>query len=156
MERINDKKIHPTHQFEFRSKHSTLEKINSSSGQHHPLYSGIRRVLSSRVFGRKASLRLCLDRGDGRTVSNFEAQPQSPITLSYKRSRTRSYGKITRAPWCIRNDFLHSDLNWKQLKARSLTSRYESRLHSHVNVKTIKLLDVPPVRRLRRKFSLFT
>lgn len=65
--------------------------------------------------------------------------------------------KITGAPWFVRNDTLHADLKIETVAetAKRLTAKYERRLHNHVNIEAILLLEEPSVRRLQRRFPLF-
>jgi len=60
---------------------------------------------------------------------------------------------IVNAPWYIRNTDLHRDLNMEMVTAviRRFARKHETRLHQHVNVEAIQLLDNSAlVRRLKR------
>ena len=61
---------------------------------------------------------------------------------------------IVNAPWYIRNTDLHrDDLNMEMVTAviRRFAGKHEARLHQHVNVEAIQLLDNSAlVRRLKR------
>jgi hypothetical protein len=60
---------------------------------------------------------------------------------------------IVKASWYIRNTVLHRDLNMEMVTAsiRRFARKREARLHQHVNVETIPLLDNSAlVRRLKR------
>ncbi len=73
--------------------------------------------------------------------------------LILQRVQNNILRKITGAPWFIRNDSLHSDLQLeivKQLIAR-LANSYKKRLHQHPNTLAIQLLEAPPIIRLHRK-----
>jgi hypothetical protein len=50
---------------------------------------------------------------------------------------------IVNAPWYIRNVDLHRDLNMEMVMAviRRFAQNHEARLHQHVNVEAIQLLD---------------
>ena len=50
---------------------------------------------------------------------------------------------IVNAPWYIRNTDLHRDLNVEMVTAviRRFARKHEARLHHHVNVEAIQLLD---------------
>jgi hypothetical protein len=57
------------------------------------------------------------------------------------------------APWYIRNTDLHRNLNMEMVMAvtRRFARKHEERLHQHVNVEAIQLLDNSAlVRRLKR------
>jgi hypothetical protein len=57
------------------------------------------------------------------------------------------------APWYVRNVDLHRDLNMVMVTAaiRRFARKHEARLHHHVNVEAIQLLDNSAlVRRLKR------
>ena len=60
---------------------------------------------------------------------------------------------IVNAPWYIRNTDLHRDLSMEMVTAviRRFARKHEARLHQHVNVEAIQLLDNSAlVRRLKR------
>jgi hypothetical protein len=60
---------------------------------------------------------------------------------------------ILNAPWYVRNVDLHRDLNMEMVMAaiRRFARKHEARLHQHVNVEVIQLLDNSAlVRRLKR------
>jgi hypothetical protein len=61
---------------------------------------------------------------------------------------------MVNAPWYIRNNDLHRDLqvNVVSSEIQRFAQKHEGRLHHHENVETIKLLDnMGLVRRLQRK-----
>ena len=58
------------------------------------------------------------------------------------------------APWYVRNDMLHRDLNIPHVKdvIRNIAKKHYDRLAAHRNPKAIRLLDYPShLRRLQRK-----
>ena len=60
---------------------------------------------------------------------------------------------IVNAPWYIRNTDLHRDLNMEMVTTaiRPFARKHEARLHQHVNVEAIQVLDNSAlVRRLKR------
>jgi cephalosporin-C deacetylase-like acetyl esterase len=61
---------------------------------------------------------------------------------------------MVRAPWYIRNNDLHRDLQVDVVSSeiQMFALKHEGRLHHHENVETIQLLDnTCIVRRIRRK-----
>lgn len=60
---------------------------------------------------------------------------------------------IVNAPWYIRNDDLHRDLNIQVVSEiiKKYAEAHQQRLHHHVNVEAIQLLDHTDIkRRLKR------
>jgi thiazole synthase ThiGH ThiG subunit len=60
---------------------------------------------------------------------------------------------VVNAPWYIKNTDLHRDLNMEMVTAaiRRFDRKHEERLHQHVNVEAIQLLDNSALmRRLKR------
>lgn len=57
------------------------------------------------------------------------------------------------APWYVRNSDLHRDLGMATVTSeiQRFAIKHEERLHHHVNVEAIQLLDVHGMRRLKRK-----
>jgi hypothetical protein len=68
---------------------------------------------------------------------------------------------IVNAPWYVRNEDFHRDLNMQMVTAaiRHFARKHEARLHQHVNDEAIQLLDNSAlVRRLKhtKHFELFS
>jgi hypothetical protein len=64
---------------------------------------------------------------------------------------------MVNAPWYIRNNDLHKDLlvDFVSSEIQRFAQKHEERLHRHVNIEAIQLLDnVDIVRRLQRKNPL--
>jgi hypothetical protein len=77
---------------------------------------------------------------------------QSTIAV-IQRFQNKVLRDIVNAPWYIRNTDLHRDLNMEMVTAaiRRFARKHEARLHQHVNVEAIQLLDNSAlVRRLKR------
>jgi hypothetical protein len=77
---------------------------------------------------------------------------QSTISVIH-RFQNKVLRDTENAPWYIRNTDLHRDLNMEMVTAsiRRFARKHEERLHQHVNVEAIQLLDNSAlVRRLKR------
>lgn len=59
---------------------------------------------------------------------------------------------ITDAPWYVRNVDLHRDLEMPTVveEIRNFARKHDGRLHAHVNIEALQLLDRHPMRRLKR------
>jgi hypothetical protein len=78
---------------------------------------------------------------------------QSNIVI-IQRSQNKILRNIVKAPWYIRNNDLHRDLEVDVVSSEilRLAQKHEERLHLHENVEAIQLLDnMGIVRRLQRK-----
>lgn len=64
--------------------------------------------------------------------------------------------KMVGAPFYVRNETLHSDLQINPVKevVKKHLATYERRLHRHPNTLAIQLLEEPPCRRLKRRMPL--
>lgn len=74
-------------------------------------------------------------------------------TLIIQRFQNKVLREIANAPWYVRNDDLHRDLNIEFVETviKKYAEAHEQRLHHHVNVEAIQLLDnTDIVRRLQR------
>jgi Reverse transcriptase (RNA-dependent DNA polymerase) len=70
-----------------------------------------------------------------------------------QRSQNKILRNITNAPWYVRNSDLHRDLGIGTVEEiiKTYAKSHEERLHQHVNVEAIQLLDTTSVeRRLKR------
>jgi hypothetical protein len=71
-----------------------------------------------------------------------------------QRFQNKVLRNIVKAPWYIRNNDLHRDLEVDVVSSeiQRFAQKHEERLHHHENVEAIQLLDnVGIVRRLQRK-----
>lgn len=59
---------------------------------------------------------------------------------------------IVNAPWYARNKNIHRDLKIETVEAeiKNFAQKYEARLHDHVNIEAIQLLEPSQLRRLKR------
>ena len=75
-----------------------------------------------------------------------------------QRFQSKTLRMITKAPWYIRNDNIHKDLNMRKVKdeIKRKSNRHLNRLSNHSNVEAICLLDEShEVRRLKRHQVLY-
>jgi hypothetical protein len=85
-------------------------------------------------------------------VFNFGVVPAKATEISYNGSRIE-YSGIVDAPWDIRNDNLHKDLDVATVACviKQYAQGHEQRLHRHINVETLQLLHNDGLtRRLQR------
>lgn len=71
-----------------------------------------------------------------------------------QRYQSKTLRMIMKAPWYITNKNIHSDVNMKTVaeEIKSRSSKYLARLHNHVNVLAITLLDESQeIKRLKRR-----
>ena len=77
---------------------------------------------------------------------------QSNVNI-IQRFQNKVLREIVNATWCLRNDNLHRDLEMEFVfkEINKFAESHEKRLHHHVNVEAIQLLDnTDIVRRLKR------
>jgi hypothetical protein len=77
----------------------------------------------------------------------------SSYVFVIQRFQNKVLRDIVNAPWYVRNVELHRDLNMEMVTAaiQRFARKPEARLHQHVNVEAIQLLDNSClVRRLKR------
>ena len=85
-------------------------------------------------------------------IQLWECAAQSTIAV-IQRFQNKVLREIVNAPWYIRNTDLHRDLNMENVRTaiRRFARKHEARLHQHVNVEAIQLLDNSAlVRRFKR------
>jgi len=81
---------------------------------------------------------------------------QSNIDIK-QRFQNKVLRNMVNAPWCVRNNDLHRDLqvNVVSSEIQRFAQKHEGRLHHHENVEAILLLNnAVIVRRLQRKKTL--